>query len=131
MNKLYAWLLPVLLASSAAAPADTVIEELPDNLPGSSLGGLSGFMVGAAAGGPLGAVAGAGIGWLLGAGTQEAAGLSGTAYRVARDTGDKVVIRSPKRSWSPGGRVRVVNGRLVEERSTGQTPPIVTLTTRP
>lgn len=94
-------------------PADTVIGEVPDTLPGKGFGGLTGFMAGAGAGGPIGAVLGAGLGWLVGGETQKATGLSGQAYRVAREDGSEIIVRSPGRSWTAGDRVGVVGGRLV------------------
>lgn len=104
----------VLTAAFAAPlPADTVIEVVPDTLPGKGGGGLSGFMLGAAAGGPVGALVGAGIGWLGGGEVQRFTGLDGQAYRVRRDGGREVIVRSPQDRWSPGDRVSIVGGRLV------------------
>jgi outer membrane lipoprotein SlyB len=103
-----------MLLNAGATPADTVIGETPDTQPGKGFGGLSGFMAGTAAGGPIGAAVGAGVGWLIGGETQEATGLSGTAYRVARDGGGEIIVRSPRRDWSAGDRVRIVGNRLIE-----------------
>lgn len=111
MNKQTMALLIVTLLPIGAVQADTVIEAVPDTLPGKSFGATSGFMAGALAG-PVGAVVGTGIGWLVGGGTQQASGLSGTAYRVAREDGSEITVRSPNREWSPGDRVRVVGNRL-------------------
>lgn len=106
-------LLLAMLLSAGIAQGDTVIGEVPDTLPGKGFGGLSGFMAGAAVGGPIGAAIGAGLGWLVGGESQKATGLSGTAYRVAREDGSEITVRSPARTWSPGDRVRVVGSRLV------------------
>jgi len=111
---IFAAILPVGLAN-----ADTVIEEVPDSLPGKGFGGLTGFMVGATAG-PFGALAGAGIGLLGGGMFQEATGLGDRAYRIARDDGSEVVVRSPGRSWSNGDQVVIVGNRLVEKSMTAQ-----------
>lgn len=102
-----------------AASADTVLEEVPDTLPGKSFGTLSGFMVGATAG-PLGAIVGAGIGLLGGELLQTATGLNGRAYRIARDDGSQVVIRSPGQTWSEGDKVEIVRNRLVAKSMTAQ-----------
>ncbi|MGD8852068.1 MAG: hypothetical protein PVI28_06615 [Gammaproteobacteria bacterium] len=107
-------LLLTLLFKAGVAQADTVTGDVPDTLPGSSFGGLSGFMAGAATGGPIGGVVGAGLGWLVGGQAHEATGLTDAAYRVAHDDGSETVVRSPGRTWSPGDRVRVVGARLVE-----------------
>jgi outer membrane lipoprotein SlyB len=104
---IFAAILPVGLAN-----ADTVIEEVPDTLPGTGFGGLTGFMVGATAG-PFGALAGAGIGALGGALFQRETGFSGHAYRIQKEDGTHAVVRSPGRSWSNGDQVEVVSGRLV------------------
>jgi hypothetical protein len=106
-------LLFVMLFNLGLAQADTVIGEVPDTLPGKSFGGLSGFMAGAAAGGPIGAALGAGFGWLVGREAQKSTGLGGKAYRVAREDGSEITVRSPARTWSAGDRVRIVGGRLV------------------
>ncbi|MGD8843621.1 MAG: hypothetical protein PVJ83_09120 [Gammaproteobacteria bacterium] len=118
-------LLLVMLLSVGLTQADTVIEKVPDTLPGKGFGGLSGFMVGAAAGGPLGAAIGAGLGWLVGGETQKATGLSGQAYRVAREDGSQITVRSPGRSWTAGDRVHVVGGRLVAAGETDSAIPRV------
>lgn len=65
-----------MLLNVGLTQADTVIEKVPDTLPGKGFGGLSGLMVGAAIG--------AGLGWLVVGETQKATGPSGQAYRVAR-----------------------------------------------
>ena len=122
-------LLLAMLLNAGLTQADTVIGEVPDTLPGKSFGGLSGFMAGAAAGGPVGAAIGAGLGWLVGGETQKATGLSGQAYRVAREDGSKITIRSPARTWSAGDRVRIVGGRLVAAGEIDNAiPPVSVLT---
>jgi outer membrane lipoprotein SlyB len=114
MKKLNVCLLTVMVVLQAGmVHADTVIDEVPDTLPGKGFGGLSGFMAGAAAGGPVGAIVGTGIGWLGGSATQEAAGAAGKAYRVKREDGSETVVRSPNREFSPGDRVKIVGSRLV------------------
>ena len=113
MKKLGVSILVAMLLHGGTVHADTVIEEVSDTLPGKGFGGLSGFMAGAAAGGPVGAVLGAGIGWLGGGVAQDASGVAGKAYRVQRDGGNETVVRSPKRSFSPGERVQIVANRLV------------------
>jgi outer membrane lipoprotein SlyB len=127
--KMRSVLLHAMLLSAGLTQADTVIKEVPDTLPGKSFGGLSGFMAGAAAGGPVGAAIGAGLGWLAGGETQKATGLSGKAYRVAREDGSEITIRSHARTWSAGDRVRIVGGRLVAagEADTA-VPPVSALT---
>jgi len=118
-----------MLLNAGLTQADTVIKEVPDTLPGRSFGGLSGFMAGAAAGGPVGAAIGAGLGWLVGGETQKGTGLSGKAYRVAREDGSEITVRSPGRSWTVGDRVHVVGGRLVAAGETDITvPPVSALT---
>jgi outer membrane lipoprotein SlyB len=99
--------------------ADTVVEAVPDSVAGKSLGGFSGFMAGAAAGGPVGAAIGAGLGWLVGGETHKSSGLGAPAYRVRRADGSETVVRSPKRRWLPGDRVRIVDSRLVAEPGAG------------
>jgi outer membrane lipoprotein SlyB len=108
----------VLLMSlhGGATVADTVIGEMPDTLPASGFGGYSGLMAGFVVGGPVGAAIGAGAGWLAGDTVQKSAGLSGRAYRVRRDDGSEVTVRSPNRTWSSGDRVRIVERRLVAAR---------------
>jgi hypothetical protein len=118
-----------MLLNAGLAQADTVIGEVPDTLPGKGFGGLSGFMAGAAAGGPVGAAIDAGLGWLVGGETQKATGLSGQAYRVAREDGSEITDRSPARTWSGGDRVRIVGGRLVAAGETDNAiPPVSVLT---
>ncbi|MGD8615265.1 MAG: hypothetical protein PVI91_06310 [Gammaproteobacteria bacterium] len=95
--------------------ADTVIEEVPDTLPGKGFGGLSGFMAGAAAGGPIGALVGASIGWLGGGAIQNGSGVAGTAYKVKQENGSVTVVRSPNRKFAPGDRVQIVANRLVAD----------------
>lgn len=107
--------LPLIIVATlhmGLASADTVIAEVPDTLPGKGFGGLTGFMIGATAG-PLGALVGAGIGALGGALFQQGTGLSDHAYRIAGEDGRQTVVRSPRRSWSEGEQVEILNGRLV------------------
>lgn len=115
MKKLNVTMLLALALQAGIAHADTVIEEVPDTLPGKSFGGLSGFMAGAVAGGPVGALVGAGIGWLGGGATQEASGAAGTAYKVKREDGSETVVRSPNRKFAAGDRVQIVANRLVAD----------------
>ncbi|MGE3297173.1 MAG: hypothetical protein AB7I68_07440 [Porticoccaceae bacterium] len=118
-------LLLAMLVKVGLTQADTVLEQVPDTLPGKSFGGLSGFMAGAVVGVPIGAAVGAGLGWLVGGETQNATGLSGQAYRIARDDGSEIVVRSPGRSWTAGDHVHVVGGRLVAAGKTeGAIPPL-------
>jgi len=114
MKNLSVWLLTAIIVLQAGmVHADTVIEEVPDTLPGKGLGGLSGFMAGIVAGGPVGAILGTGIGWLAGSTVQDATGAAGKAYRVKRKDGSEAVVRSPNRAFSPGDRVTIAGNRLV------------------
>lgn len=122
MKKMTAFMLISLTLHAASVHADTVVEEVPDTLPGEGFGGFSGFMAGAAAGGPIGALVGAGVGWLGGRAIQGGSGLEGTAYRVKRGDGSEKIVRSPKRRFSPGDRVQIVSSRLVAD-SEGNTEP--------
>lgn len=109
--------LPFIFAATlhvSLVNADTVIEEVPDTLPGKGIGGLAGFMAGATVG-PLGALVGAGIGAFSAALFQRESGFSDHAYRIARDDGSQTVVRSPGRSWSTGDLVKVVKGRMVAQ----------------
>lgn len=115
----------VLATQVGSAHAERVIDAVPDTLPGKGFGALTGFMAGFA-GGPVGALAGAGIGWLAGYAAQATTGLHATAYRVQDDAGAVRVVRSPKRTWSPGDRVRVDGNRLVAEQDDGGQPLAVT-----
>lgn len=120
--------LSLLMATALYAgvvPADTVVDEVPDTLPANSFGGYSGLMAGFIVGGPVGAAIGAGVGWLAGGAVQKSAGLSGRAYRVARDDGREVTVRSPNRSWSTGDRVRIVGNRLVAAVDAADSNPAV------
>lgn len=116
MKKITAYMLISLALHAGTVHADTVVEEIPDTLPGKGFGGLSGFMAGAAAAGPVGALVGAGIGWLGGAAIQDGSGLAGTAYRVKHLDGSETTVRSPKRRFAPGDQVQVVSSRLVADR---------------
>jgi len=120
-----AFLVLVCALRAGALHADTVVEAVPDILPGKGFGGLSGFMAGAAAGGPIGAAIGAGLGWLVGGETHKSTGLGAPAYRVRRSDGSETVVRSPNRSWSPGDRVSIVDSRLVAGGGEGDTPQAV------
>jgi outer membrane lipoprotein SlyB len=124
MKKSATLMLACVLATGALH-ADTVVEAVPDSLAGKSLGGFSGFMAGAAAGGPVGAAIGAGLGWLVGGETHKSSGLGAPAYRVRRADGSETVVRSPKRRWSPGDPVRIVDSRLVAEPGAGKTAQAV------
>jgi outer membrane lipoprotein SlyB len=125
MKKTTLTLLFLGLLGVTGVRAETVIEAVPDTLPGNSVGGASGFMAGAVAG-PVGALVGAGIGWLAADATQQASGLGGRAYRVAREDGSERIVRSPGRAWSPGERVRIVGNRLVAASQLPQSVPTVT-----
>jgi outer membrane lipoprotein SlyB len=124
MKKLNVSILLAMVLQTGIAHADTVIEEVPDTLPGKGVGGLSGFMVGAAAGGPVGALVGAGIGWLGGGETQEASGITGTAYKVKREDGSETIVRSPNRQFAAGDRVQIVANRLIADSAAESMEPV-------
>ena len=113
MKKLSVAMLLAMALQTGNVHADTIIEEVPDTLPGKGFGGLSGFMAGAVAGGPVGVLVGAGLGWFAGGGIQDASGFAGTAYRVKREDGSETVVRSPNAEFSPGDRVEIAGNRLV------------------
>lgn len=124
MKKLNVSMMLALALQAGIAHADTVIEEVPDTLPGKSFGGVSGFMAGAVAGGPVGALLGAGIGWLGGGATQDATGTAGTAYKVKREDGSETVVRSPNRKFAAGDKVQIVANRLVADSADERIDPV-------
>lgn len=129
MKRLRVSMLLAAVLQAGTVHADTVIEEVPDALPGKGVGGFSGFMAGAAAGGPVGALVGAGIGWLGGGAAQDATGTTGTAYKVKRNDGSEIIVRSPNRRFASGDRVQIVANRLVVD-STVESPDPVALSHR-
>lgn len=114
MKKLNAVLLGILLLGASAVHAATVVEEVPDTLPGKGFSGLSGFMAGMAAGGPVVAI-GAGLaGAWVGGKVQESTGLQGRAYRIENEDGSTSIIRSPNQEWSIGDQVKVNDEHRLE-----------------
>jgi outer membrane lipoprotein SlyB len=102
------------MLASATAVADTVTGHAIDTAPAKTAVGISGFLLGGAVtGGPVGALIGGGLGWVLGDKSQEAIGVGDTAYRVRKDDGEEVVVRSPKGTWFIGDEVEIIGNRLV------------------
>lgn len=104
--------LSLALLGAAAAQADEVIKETPDNSVGALYGGLSGVLIGGAAGGPLGALVGVGIGLFAGKEVQQVSGLSQRAYVVRTAQGEEATVRSPNAQFRAGDRVTRQAGRL-------------------
>lgn len=120
--KLFVRLLGLIgLVSIVSANAAEVVQPAKDNAIGNGVGALSGLMVGGAAGGPLGGVVGAGLGWLLGAKTQEASGLSQTAYEIKDDLGELRQVRSPNQQFAVGEQVDYRAGRILPKKHGVQT----------
>ncbi|MEE9492360.1 MAG: hypothetical protein V3W04_03125 [Gammaproteobacteria bacterium] len=114
MMKILSVMLMSALLLSTNVYADTVVEEIPDTLPGKGFGGLAGIMAGAAIGGPIGAVGAGLVSAWLGGEVQEITGLHGQAYRIESLDGDTNTVRSPRQKWSIGDKVQIVDGRLVD-----------------
>ena len=104
--------LTLTLLAAPFAQADTVIREVAENTAGKGYGALSGVMLGAATGGPIGALAGAGAGFLFGGSLQRQMGLSGRAYEIEDEQGQRRVVRSPKAQFSPGQNVTRRGSRI-------------------
>lgn len=114
MKQLNIWLLSVLLLGTPITYADSVVEEVPDTLPGKGFGGLFGIMAGTVVAGPLGAIGvGLASAW-LGGKIQEVTGLYGRAYRVEGKDGSSKIVRSPRQRWSIGDQVRINGNRLTQ-----------------
>lgn len=103
--------LTLTLLTVGAAQAAEVVAETGDTTAGGAAGVVSGMMVGAV-GGPIGALVGAGVGMFAGKGVQKGAGLEGRAYRVRKDNGEEVEVRSPNATFAPGEKVAIEGGRL-------------------
>ncbi len=114
MKQLNAALLGILLLGAPAVHAATVVEEVPDTLPGQGFSGLSAFMAGMAAGGPVAAI-GAGLAgaWVSGK-VQESTGLHGRAYRIENEDGSTSIVRSPQQEWAIGDQVKVNGDHRLE-----------------
>ena len=113
MKALTPFLLSAALVAPAISSADVVTAAEADTLVGKTSGAWAGILLGGAAGGPLGALAMGIAGAWSGSEVQKTAGLSATAYRVKRDDGSEVVVRSPNRQWSLGDQVEIEGNRLV------------------
>ena len=114
MKTIIPYLLVGVLLHAGLATADVVVGEEADTVVGKMTGGWLGFLLGGAVGGPLGALALGGLGGWSGGEVQESADMGGTAYRVQRDDGSELVVRSPNKKWDEGDHVRVSGRRLVE-----------------
>lgn len=112
MKNLTAVVLAATLSYSSLSNASVVISEEKDNIVGKGIGGWAGVLIGGAAGGPVGALIGGLAGLWSGGEAQQATGQSGTAYRVKKDDGSEVVVRSPNRQWQAGDQVTIVGNRL-------------------
>lgn len=115
MKVITTYLLAGLLLNAGLATADVVIAEEADTVVGKMSGGWVGFLLGGVVGGPIGAFALGGAGAWSGGEVQQAAGLEGAAYRIKRDDGSELVVRSPNKNWNQGDHVQVSGHRLVEE----------------
>lgn len=93
--------------------AGVVVGEETDTTLGKGVGGWAGVLIGGAAGGPLGALAAGFAGAWGGGEVQEASGKGSTAYRVQRDDGTVVTVRSPNQTWQTGDQVDIIGNRLV------------------
>jgi len=114
MKQLNAALLGILLLGASAVHAATVVEEVPDTLPGKGFAGLSGFMAGMVAGGPVGAIGASLASAWLGGKVQETTGLHGRAYRIENEDGSTSIVRSPQQEWSIGDQVKVNGDHRLE-----------------
>lgn len=114
MKQLNILLLSVLLLGTPGIHADTVVEEVPDTLPGKGFGGLIGVMVGTVVAGPVGAIGVGLVSAWLGGKAQEVTGLYGRAYHVERQAGCCKTVRSPRQRWAIGDQVRIDGNRLVQ-----------------
>ncbi|MCY1536603.1 hypothetical protein D9M68_720650 [compost metagenome] len=112
MKRLSALTLSLFLLSAQSAFAIEVLAEKPDHTAGKVFGGLGGVILGGAAGGPIGALVGAAVGAWGGSGTQNALGLSDTAYLVKTDDGTQRVVRSPNARFKAGELVSIRGNRL-------------------
>ncbi len=117
MKVITPYLLAGALLNAGLATADVVVGEEADTVVGKMTGGWLGFLLGGAAGGPIGAFALGGLGGWSGGEIQESADMGGAAYRVRRDDGSELVVRSPNKKWDEGDHVRVSGRRLVEAES--------------
>ncbi len=128
MKVITPYLLAGILLNSGLATADVVVAEEADTVVGKMTGGWAGFLLGGVVGGPIGAFVLGGAGGWSGGAVQQAAGLQGAAYRIKRDDGSELVVRSPNKNWNQGDHVRVSGGRLVEEERLSNAEDIAKIT---
>ncbi|HEB28144.1 MAG TPA: hypothetical protein ENI05_10280 [Porticoccus sp.] len=128
MKAITPYLLAGILLNTGPVTADVVISEEADTAVGKMTGGWAGFLLGGAVGGPIGAFVLGGLGGWSGSEIQQAVGMEGAAYRVKREDGSELVVRSPNKKWDQGDLVHVSGRRLVEADIIGSPDQLTKIT---